>query len=389
MAGKNSTRSALTEITIQALKPKASRYEVRDDKHIGLILRVSPATKKSPKGRKTWSLSYRNAHGKQQRYTIGIWPNVKLDRARKLASAKLGEVAGGTDIQAEKKEERRQKEIPTLGAFCGEGGEYRQWLEANFKSANKTLHRLTSVLPWQKVTLDKITHKKVEGWQTRRINSGISPWTVKRDIAPLRRLFRKAVEWGYLDENPIEHLKEPAADDNAVTDAYLDGDQEARLLAALRDKSTPEYLCVIVTVAMNTGMRRGELLKLDWSAVSLKPGSRRVTVTAKTAKGKKTRIIPLNRKAAVMLRWWRLKTGGEGAVFGLTDIKKSWATLLKLADIEDFRFHDLRHHFASRLVMAGIDLNTVRELLGHGDIRMTLRYAHLAPEHKAAAVEVL
>ena len=89
------------------------------------------------------------------------------------------------------------------------------------------------------------------------------------------------------------------------------------------------------------------------------------------------------------LRLWRIKTGGQGAVFGLTDIKKSFASLLKLAEIQNFRFHDLRHHFASKLVMAGIDLNTVRELLGHVDIRMTLRYSHLAPEHKAAAVEVL
>ncbi len=73
----------------------------------------------------------------------------------------------------------------------------------------------------------------------------------------------------------------------------------------------------------------------------------------------------------------------------LTDIKTAWRNLVKAADVDDFRFHDLRHTFASNLVMAGVDLNTVRELLGHSDIKMTLRYAHLAPEHKAAAVELL
>ncbi|MBT6893189.1 MAG: tyrosine-type recombinase/integrase [Gammaproteobacteria bacterium] len=73
----------------------------------------------------------------------------------------------------------------------------------------------------------------------------------------------------------------------------------------------------------------------------------------------------------------------------LNNIKKSWSTLMKLSGLENFRFHDLRHHFASRLVMAEVDLNTVRELLGHSSLEMTLRYAHLAPEHKAAAVALL
>lgn len=70
-------------------------------------------------------------------------------------------------------------------------------------------------------------------------------------------------------------------------------------------------------------------------------------------------------------------------------IKKAWKGVLKAANVSAFRFHDLRHTFASKLVMAGVDLNTVRELLGHKSITMTLRYAHLAPEHKAAAVETI
>ena len=73
----------------------------------------------------------------------------------------------------------------------------------------------------------------------------------------------------------------------------------------------------------------------------------------------------------------------------ITDVKKAWGNLLKEASITEFNFHDLRHHFASKLVMMGVDLNTVRELLGHANLDMTIRYAHLAPEHKAVAINLI
>ena len=73
----------------------------------------------------------------------------------------------------------------------------------------------------------------------------------------------------------------------------------------------------------------------------------------------------------------------------MVDIKRSWETVLKFAQIENFRFHDLRHNFASQLVMQGVDLNVIRELLGHADMKMTLRYAHLTPESKLKVVELL
>ena len=76
-------------------------------------------------------------------------------------------------------------------------------------------------------------------------------------------------------------------------------------------------------------------------------------------------------------------------LFNVRDVKTAWLALMKDAAIEGFNFHDLRHTFASNLVMAGADLNTVRELLGHADMTMTLRYAHLAPEHKQATVDLL
>ena len=106
--------------------------------------------------------------------------------------------------------------------------------------------------------------------------------------------------------------------------------------------------------------------------------------------------VPLNIVALQCLKDWHTQNKRDGLVFAnpqtgaqFDNVKKSWASILKGAEIKNFRWHDMRHHFASKLVMAGVDLNTVRELLGHADIKMTLRYAHLAPEHKAKAVAKL
>ena len=121
-----------------------------------------------------------------------------------------------------------------------------------------------------------------------------------------------------------------------------------------------------------------------------------LTVLGRTAKTGKTRHIPLNAIALGTLKKWYQQNGeASGLVFpgaegkARNNIKKAWSNLLKSAQIVNFRWHDLRHNFASKLVMAGEDLNTVRELMGHADLKMTLRYAHLSPEHKASAVAKL
>ena len=150
----------------------------------------------------------------------------------------------------------------------------------------------------------------------------------------------------------------------------------------------------MVLVALNTGLRRGELFSLTWDNVCFERAT--LTVQGETAKSGKTRHVPLNIVALHALKEWQKITSSSNLVFSNTKtgnafshVKKSWASLLDMANIKNFRWHDMRHHFASKLVMAGADLNIVRELLGHSDIKMTLRYAHLAPEHKANIVAML
>jgi integrase len=146
-----------------------------------------------------------------------------------------------------------------------------------------------------------------------------------------------------------------------------------------------DHLTPAVLVSLNTGLRRGELLTLTWSAIDFK--QKLLTVEGAAAKSGNTRHIPLNDEAVKVLKHWREQCAQQDRVFSVaTSFKRAWAPLLTRANIQNFRWHDLRHHFASRLVQLGVPLNTVRELLGHASLVMTIRYAHLAPDQKREAV---
>jgi len=161
----------------------------------------------------------------------------------------------------------------------------------------------------------------------------------------------------------------------------------------LRAVTYADHLKPMILISLNTGVRWGELTKLTWVCVDLE--RKFLTVIAKNAKSSKTRHVPLNSAAVDVLTAWKKQGNSSQLVFPNKDgnafdnLDKSWAAVLESAKISSFRWHDLRHTFASYLVMAGVDLNTVRELMGHSDIKMTLRYAHLAPEHKADALTKL
>ena len=149
----------------------------------------------------------------------------------------------------------------------------------------------------------------------------------------------------------------------------------------------------IVKLALNTGLRRGEIFDLKWKDLDFR--TRTLTVTAAASKGGKRRIVPLNSEILLVLKEWQKQNAEFEYVFSgkdgerLVDVKKAFVSLLREAKITDFTFHCLRHAFASELVMNGVDLNTVRDLLGHNDLRMTLRYAHLSDQVRKDAVSVL
>ena len=172
-------------------------------------------------------------------------------------------------------------------------------------------------------------------------------------------------------------------------------ERDYELLPNLIQFAYGDHLTPMVLLSINTGIRRGELFDLRWKHFNRHTPT--LTIEGETAKSGKTRHIPLNNEAMKVLAAWSKQTKDrrEDRIFAgkngarRTDCKKAWNNVLEKSKITQFRWHDLRHHFASKLATKGVPLNTVRELLGHADLKTTLRYAHLAPDHKADAVALL
>jgi len=207
--------------------------------------------------------------------------------------------------------------------------------------------------------------------------------TVNREIACIKHMLNKAIEWGYLLTNPlrtVRMLKEPPG-----RVRYLNGEEIECLLSQCADHIRP-----IVIMALNTGMRRGEVLNLTWSDIDLQ---NRI-IHVRHTKNNEIKTIPINDTLLNTIRTLGPQLPNQyvfanSAGIPYIDVKTGFKKALRRAGIPDFRFHDLRHTFASRLVMAGTDLRTVQVLLGHKDIKMTMRYSHLSDTHLREAVKRL
>lgn len=409
-------KKKLTARTVNAITPTGERFRVWDTEIIGFHVRVSPL------GKRTYAISYRHK-GLAKEFTLGTHGAITADQARDLAKAYIGLIAKGEDIQAEKKSSRVKADVErfqTLGAFITE--KYAPWAERELRSATeplRTLNRDFGYLHSRKLT--EITPWVMEAWTKQAVKKGLKPSTINRRVTTLKSVLSRATLWGFIEQSPLKGTKLLRTDKMGKV-RFLSNEEEIQLRSALDARERDErqkrdryndwliarhkqpvpaldgqfcdHLKPLVLLALNTGMRRGEIFNLRWPDVDLK--GKQLTIRGEQAKSGNTRYLPLNNEAFAILVAWRNQTTGDGLVFPspttgerLNHIKRSWAGLLKRAKIQDFRFHDLRHTFASKLVMAGVDLNTVRELLGHSSIDMTLRYAHLAPEHKAAAVALL
>ena len=381
-------------------QPAAKPFEIYDTRLRGFTLRVQPSGVRSFYAR----------IGRNRRIALGKVGELLPDEARETCQKVLGNVAHGRHPLCG----LRGPQGPTLGQFVSET--FAPWAQANRpRSATNTLEKLDRHFhSWLSEPLCAITADRIESWKQRRLNSGRVATTVLRDLFTLSSVLSRAVRLGILQENPIRRVDKPRIDRRAKV-RFLDEAEESRLREALhardvemgkaresanawrqarnRDVLPPlphfgDHLTPAVLLSMNTGLRRGELLKLRWSSIDF--AHQLLTVEGPTSKTRQTRHVPLNDEAITVLRHWREQSGGGHGVFEIsTGLKTAWSHILKRATITGFRWHDLRHHFASRLVQRGVPLNTVRDLLGHSSIAMSLRYAHLARDQRREALAKL
>lgn len=280
-----------------------------------------------------------------------------------------------------------RRTTPTFEQFAKR---YLEFARTNKRGIRNEVYRVKALVRrFGNRRLSELSTWDAERFKVERSKQA-QPATVNRELGNLKNMMSMAVKWGCLDKNPfggVKLLRVPKKPERILTES-----EEALLLAAC-DRVRGQHLRPIVTLALHTGMRKGEILGLLWSQIDL--DNRTIHIhNAKSSHGE--RRIPMNQAVQDLLFDLAQKRKSD-FVFPssrkpgerLGDSKVGFWRAVKLAGIPHIRFHDLRHTFATRLVYAGVDLITVQHLLGHANITMTARYAHALEDGKIAAVRRL
>ena len=329
---------------------------------------------------KTYWMSF-NINGRRFRRSTGT---DNKDIARRIYDITKGEIALGKwnpeTLQSAEKKEYSLKELAE---------KYKEFKKGRLKSKHSVssessiMDMLLSNLG--DMALEKITTQRLEELQSYYLGKGNLPATVNRKFDVLKNMFTKANDWDMVSDETLKcvrkckHLKM-----NNQRLRYLSKEECIELV----DASEPHLKPIVIT-AVNTGCRKGEILSLTWEQIDLKHGF----IHLERTKNGERRDIPINDSLRATLQGITRRidvphvfySAANGKPFG--DVKKAFHSALRRAKIQNFHFHDLRHTFASHLVMAGVDITTVSRLLGHKSLTMTLRYAHLSPQHGKDAVQ--
>lgn len=371
----------LTKTFISSLEIPNKTTDYFDSEVKGLILRIS----------KTGIISYRIKYyiNRQQRiYTIAKHGAITLMQAKKEAQRLLGLVSQGIDIQQEKKQSKIEtKELITFSDF------FENFASDWYKKNNRAWERDVQSI---KTTFSSIFSKSMNNVNNKRFMEKFlankreqQNWTnetYNRHLARIKGLFSRAVEHELLKSNNLSQIKKLKIISKKVR--YLSERETKNFFEALPKQSV--LVQNIILIAYYTGMRKNEILTLSWDDIDI--DTNQIVLQAHNTKANKTRYIPINPKIKTILT---NSKNEKGLIFKnnkgtqVTQIEKQWRKFKKEAEIENFRFHDLRHNFCSMLVMKGVPIYTVAQLAGHADVKTTQIYAHLSPDVKKSAIDLL
>ncbi len=316
---------------------------------------------------KNWHIDF-YANGRRIRQKIG--PSKKL--AERVLHKLKTEVVENKYLDVRKK---KKVKFETLAE------QYIRYAKVNKRSWDRDEISLKSMLrSFSGKYIYEINPQLIEEYKADRTKV-VASATVNRELACLKHMLNKAVEWEMIETNPAKKVR--LLTENNKRLRYLTEEE----IKALYENSA-DHLKPIILTALLTGMRRNEILKLKWEDMDL--GQKIIFV--RNTKNNEMREIPINDRLVTVLKSLNFKSpyvfARENAKPCIS-VRTAFENAIQRAGIRNFRFHDLRHTFASHLVMSGVDLITVKELLGHKTISMTLRYAHLSPDHKRQAVNLL
>lgn len=251
-------------------------------------------------------------------------------------------------------------------------------------SAKLLINFFGSDFPVRNLTLGHVEQYKV--W---RLSQKVDPITINKELRFLATAINRAVEFKWIKDHELYRKPILIRGIKKERIRFLTDKEEKALLNSIKDPLLKD----IVLFALNTGLRKGEILNLEWSDIDFNINC--IILSPSKTKNKRKHVVPLNSIALEVLKRRMLyKTENCPFVFHrkgnkIKCIKEGFKHALKRAGIEDFRFHDLRHTFASRLVQNGVDLYVVKELLNHSDVVTTQKYAHLKLDNMRKAVDLL
>jgi integrase len=368
-------------LVVELTSHRGAELLIRDTSTDGFFLRVTPT------GRVAFGVAY-TFNGRERRMSIGAHPELSVLAARKLAVRCRAQAITGQDPLEQRRSARKEtlaaKRAPTLGDLRD------HYFEAHitaYRANGEPVRARSSIKDeeryWRDILntggsntkLAELTGERIEA--IHRAISKRAPVAANRACASLARALGIAMKAGWIDCNPAVGIKRNPEEARA---RYLTEDEIVRLREAV-DQNPDRASALIVWFALLTGARRGEILQARWPDIDLKAG---VWMKPRlTTKQRRTHRLPLSADAVAVLRELRALNPSIDLVIPgnsettLTRLKRAWNAIRRRAQLEDVRFHDLRHAHASILISRGCSLALVGAALGHTQAQTTMRYAHL------------